>query len=298
MGFEDREYAREDEPGIWVGRDWSVVTWVIVINLAIYALQIMTSYKVAMGLQEITLDRVSDVLKLRSTLFTFELVTHPWQILQIVTYGFTHDPGNILHIAFNLFSFWMFGREIESRYGGPTFAKMYITAIIFSGLGWLLIDNLTQPDRLATLVGASGGVSAVIGLFVFLFPKRTLMIWGVIPVPVWAFGIVWIYLDIQGALGRDSGNVAFTAHLAGAAYGFLFFKTGWSLGSLWPSQKRLKRFRGPQLKVHDPDEVEENFSDQVDEILKKIQDQGQDSLTAKERKILEQASRRYQQKHR
>ena len=54
----------------------------------------------------------------------------------------------------------------------------------------------------------------------------------------------------------------------------------------------------PRLRVHDPDEYEEEVGQQVDEILRKIQEQGQDSLTAKERRILEQASRRYQQKHR
>ena len=293
MGFNDRDYARDGEGGFSFGRDWSVVTWVIVLNLGVYALQIMT-HNPMQGK-----DPVTDLLALRSTLFTFELVTHPWQILQVITCGFAHDPDNILHIAFNLFFFWMFGRELEARYGGPTFAKMYLTAIIVSSLGWLLIENVTHPGRMATIIGASGGVSAVIALFVFLFPKRTLMVWGIFPLPVWAFGLIWIYMDIQGALSREqSSNVAFTAHLAGAAYGFLFFKTGWTLGSLWPSGKKFKSFGGPKLKVHDPDEVEENFGEQVDEILKKIQDHGQDSLTAKERQILEQASRRYQQKHR
>jgi membrane associated rhomboid family serine protease len=293
MGFNDRDYAREGEGGFTFGRDWSVVTWVIVLNLGIYVLQILTN-KSPDGR-----DPFTDFLALRANLFTFELVTHPWQILEIVTYGFTHDPENILHIAFNLFFFWMFGREIEARYGGPTFAKMYLTAIIFAGLGWLLIENIMHFGSQATIIGASGGVSAVIALFVLLFPKRTVLFWGIFPLPIWAFGLVWIFMDIRGALTRDdASNVAFTAHLAGAAYGFLYFKTNWTLGSLWPSSAKFSRMRAPKLKVHDPDEVEENFSEQVDEILKKIQDHGQDSLTAKERKILEQASRRYQQKHR
>lgn len=297
MGFEDREYARESEGGFSFGRDWSVVTWVIVVNLAVYVLQIMTTYQVQVVGHTITLDRVSDFLKLRPNLFTFELVTHPWQILEIVGYGFCHAPDNILHIAFNMFSFWMFGRELEARYGGPIFAKMYLTAIVISGLGWLLIENILDSESLRPLIGASGGVSAIVALFVFLFPKRTLLVFGILPAPVWVLGIVWLFMDIQGAVAR-SGDVAFTAHLAGAVYGFVFFKTNWTLGSLWPSSGKFRRLNAPKLKVHDPDEVEENFAEQVDEILAKIQTHGQDSLTAKERKILEQASRRYQQKHR
>ena len=291
MGFDDRDYARDERGGLPFGRDWSVVTWVIVINLGVYVLQIMTFSR------ETGENPVTQFLALRSNLFTFELVTHPWQILQLVTYGFAHNPRDILHIVFNLFMFWMFGRELEARFGGATFAKMYLTAIIIAGLVWLLLENLLEPGKLASLIGASGGVSAVMGLFIFLFPKRTLLIWGVIPMPVWAFGLVWIFMDIQGALQR-SGNVAFTAHLAGAAYGFLFHKTRWTLGSLWPEASFPRPRRGPPLKVHDPDSQEEHFADQVDEILKKIQDHGQDSLTARERQILEQASRRYQQKHR
>jgi hypothetical protein len=50
--------------------------------------------------------------------------------------------------------------------------------------------------------------------------------------------------------------------------------------------------------VHDPDQYEETMSQKVDEILKKINEKGQDSLTARERRTLEEASRRYQQKHR
>jgi hypothetical protein len=91
--------------------------------------------------------------------------------------------------------------------------------------------------------------------------------------------------------------------LAGAAYGAFYFRTGLSLGRLAPeggSLPRLKmpRFRKPQLKVHDPEEYEDQLSEEVDRILAKIQAQGQDSLTAKERRALERASRRYQQKHR
>jgi hypothetical protein len=149
------------------------------------------------------------------------------------------------------------------------------------------------------LYGASGGVSTVIALFVLLYPKRTVLFWGLFPMPIWVFGLIWLFGDIQGAVNRPDGStVAFTAHLSGAAYGLLFFYTQWTLGSLWPSGFSLKRMRAPKLKVHDPEAAEESMTEQVDRILEKIQQQGQDSLTAKEKKILEQASRRYQQKHR
>jgi len=291
MGFDDRAYARDENSGQWFGRDWSVVTWIIVMNLGIYVLQILLRKND---------DPLTQFLALRADLFTFELLTHPWRIAELVTYGFAHDPDNILHIAFNMFFFWMFGRELEARYGGPNFVKIYFTGLVVAGLGWMLVDNLTYGVReKAMLYGASGGVSTVIALFVLLYPKRTVLFWGLFPMPIWVFGLIWLFGDIQGAVLR-TGNVAFTAHLAGAGYGLLFYYTSWTLGSLWPSGMNLtlKRMRGPKLKVHDPEEAEESMAEQVDRILEKIQTHGQESLTAKEREILEQASRRYQQKHR
>ena len=50
----------------------------------------------------------------------------------------------------------------------------------------------------------------------------------------------------------------------------------------------------PKLRVLDPDSSDESTEDQVDEILKKIQEHGRDSLTRKEARILEEASKRYQ----
>jgi hypothetical protein len=53
---------------------------------------------------------------------------------------------------------------------------------------------------------------------------------------------------------------------------------------------------GPKLRVHDPDEASRDLSDQVDAILAKISQQGEASLTRKERRTLEEASKRYQRR--
>ena len=56
--------------------------------------------------------------------------------------------------------------------------------------------------------------------------------------------------------------------------------------------------RRPKLKIHDPDAKEHELSEQVDRILKKISREGEASLSKKERRVMEQASKRYQKKHR
>ena len=285
MGIYDREYARNDQPGFRLGGDRMMVTNLVLLNVAIYVAQLLIDYR-------------SDAQPLTNFFsLKYNLPTHPWQIYELITYGFLHSPRDILHILGNMFFLWMFGRDVEMRYGRKAFLSFYLTAIVIAGLAWLVTAHMPGA-RGASLVGASGGVAAVILLYVVNFPRRTVLIWAILPVPTWLFGVIWVFGDVQGALAR-SGNVAYSAHLAGAAYAFLYFRTRWDLSKLIPSRFSLSSLKPkPRMRIHDPDEYEEEISEEVDDILRKIKDHGQDSLTAKERKILERASRRYQQKHR
>jgi len=148
--------------------------------------------------------------------------------------------------------------------------------------------------------GASGGISAVLILFALNFPHRTMLFMLFIPMPMWLGAMIIVGLDAFGAIHR-SGNVAFTAHLGGALFAFLYFQGRWQLARLLPSGDLLKRLKPkPKLRVHDPDpdSTDDSTEAQVDEILKKIQEQGRASLTRQERHILEEASQKYQKKRR
>ena len=82
-------------------------------------------------------------------------------------------------------------------------------------------------------------------------------------------------------------------------FGFLYFRGRWRLSDMVPMARSWPKFRLPRkhnLRVHDPGEVRQEEESEVDEILRKIQRQGQDSLTSKERRILERASKEYQRK--
>jgi hypothetical protein len=136
-------------------------------------------------------------------------------------------------------------------------------------------------------------------LFAFNFPYRTVLFMFFLPMPMWVAAVIFVVLDALGAMRvHDAGNVAFTAHLGGVLFAFLYYHFRWRLENWLPSMSSLKRLRpGPKLRVHDPDAEEDKSTDsRVDEILKKIQEQGQDSLTYGERRVLERASREYQKK--
>lgn len=243
----------------------------------------------------------------------------PWRVYGLITYSLLHSTESINHLLFNGIALFFFGRTINQRLGGREYLTFFFAAAAFAGLAWsvseVLADGLAQ--RTPVLLGASGGIAAIVVLFALWYPNVQVYIMGVLPIPAWLMAVLFIGQDVMGALGR-SGNVAYTAHLGGALFGYLYFRYGVRLSGYLPDWLGgggpafgpapggsagggfLAMFkRKPNLKVHreDDDSPAVNPGDErVDEILRKIQAQGQSSLTREEQRILERASRRYQQR--
>jgi membrane associated rhomboid family serine protease len=279
MGIYDRAYLHDDEERT---RSWgggrSLVVNLIIVNVVLW---------VADALFE---GQIRDHLSLQS-----DLVQKPWLCWQLLSYGFVHAP-EIGHILFNMFALWFFGTEIESVYGRAEFLRIYLVAIAFAGLAWVLMTMVNREQ--AVLMGASGGIMAIVILYVLHFPRRLIYIWGILPVPAWALGTLYVVVDMLGALNPGGSNVANVAHLGGVVFGFVYWRTGMNLGRFIPrrlSDLKLPSFR-PRLRVHDPGKEPPDLSQQVDSILEKISREGESSLTKQERRTLEEASRRYQRR--
>jgi hypothetical protein len=120
--------------------------------------------------------------------------------------------------------------------------------------------------------------------------------------PAWVIGVFYVGGDLIGFLGNKDSNVAFLVHLAGAAYAYLFFRTGFVIGGSLPEfgnpLKGLFKTK-PNLKVHrpQPERKQDRLAEKADAILQKLHEQGESSLTARERKILEDYSRSIKQKN-
>jgi hypothetical protein len=194
----------------------------------------------------------------------------------------------------NMYCLWLFGRDIEQRYGAKEFLRLYLTLIAVAGAVWALFAT-----GKGGLVGASGGVAGIIVLFVFNFPHRKFILFPIpFQVPAWVLGIIIVGMDVVGAAGYREANVAYIAHLAGAAAGFLYFRAGIRLTQFSPSFKFRSPFSSrPKLKVHNPKSRQAKLDRQADEILQKVHEHGADSITAAERKILDEYSRRMRQKY-
>jgi membrane associated rhomboid family serine protease len=279
MGIYDRDYYEPQPTGIQLGGPRRMVTNLVLLNVGIYFLD------------DVLGGTLVDRMKLSP-----DLIQHPWRAWELLTYGFAHAETP-MHVIGNMFFLWFFGREVETVYGKAEFLRLYLVMIVVSGLAWLGVQAATGAIS-GGLVGASGAVTGVMVVFVCHFPKRKIYIWAVLPVPAWVFVGFHLLNDLAGATrAGDFDNTAYEAHLAGAAFGFLYHQFHWNIGRMLPSLPTIKRFRrGPKLRVHDPGSREKKQEDQVDEILAKISREGEESLTKKERRVLEEASRRAQRR--
>lgn len=303
MGIYDRDYY-QDEPrhgGGW-GSPRSVVTKLIIINVAIFVVDMFTPIVRRMSIDGPTASRWLDsLLALHADLFT-----HPWQFYQLLTYGFAHAPMDsdqfIFHVGFNMYMLWLFGRDVESRYGWKEFLTVYLGLIVLSGLVWAVYQNLIGwQGETPRVIGASGAVVGIVVLFALNFPQRkfTLLFLPMMPIPAWVLGVVLVGMDLLGALRNTGSNVAYIAHLAGAGFATLYFFSGLRPSRWLPDNFSLQSLAPkPKLRVHDPDPDYRALDEQADAILEKLHTQGEGSLSDNERKILEDYSRRMRQKHR
>lgn len=303
MGIYDRDYERQERPwrpegeGVHLGVPQSTVGRIIVVTAVVYLLQLAAQ------------DFFREYIALWPNWFQ-----QPWRVFELLSYGFLHSPENFFHILFNMYGLWLFGSDLERRYGSREFLLLYLGAILAGGLaytlGGLLSGEALLPfghEEVRPVLGASGGTVAVTILFAILYPHRTILFMFFIPMPMWVLGLFIVGSDVMNAINVDNGSmVASTAHLGGAAFALLYYKLRWRLSDWTPqnfSMPSLKR--RPNLRVHrdeddepDADPAGRKLDEQLDRVLAKIKAHGQDSLTRQEKRILEQASRRAQRRQR
>lgn len=288
MGLYDREYGRYNDSMPQFGANVShKPAWLIIliINVAVFLINAIFFRDDPRDPDDTLMDWLA---------VNRETLTHPWMWWQWLTYGFAHDPSGIRHIAFNMFGLFIFGSTVEQRMGRAEFARFYLASIMVGGLIWSLRAQFFGGAGPGVL-GASGGVEAVVILFCLYFPQATILLMFVIPVKAWVVGLMYAGFNLYGAFTSNS-NTAFDVHLAGIAFAAIYYQQRWNLSFLTPDAltdwfSNLTKNRN-RLKLHDPDKKLAKENAEADRILQKIHEQGEASLTNAERKVLERYSRR------
>lgn len=137
---------------------------------------------------------------------------------RFITHGFIHADG--MHLFFNMFTLYFFGRAIETFYRQYFFDLGFVLFYLGGLIIAILPSYLANKDnnRWASL-GASGAVSAVLFAFVLFEPWNILLVFF-IPVPAIIFAVLYVAYSIW-ADSKGRGNVNHSAHLWGAAYGVI-----------------------------------------------------------------------------
>jgi len=279
------------------------VQWLLALNIGVYFLQLTLFGP----------DAVYSALALDPARF-------PASWWTVVTYMFVH--AWIAHLAFNMFTLWMFGPRLEHEWGTRTFVWFYL----FCGVGGA-ITHLVFAQHSA-VIGASGAISGVLVAYALRWPDEEVYLFGVIPMRSRWLILAMLAMNLIFALSPNS-RIDWTAHVGGMAFGWIFLKL-YSVGGInrvrgWVSAvpdesedmpRAVPRGRPPMrdhaagvdevvarsnaiiLRESKPlqhvprQESPKEYAARVNRVLDKISQQGIESLTRDERRLLEEMSRK------
>lgn len=149
---------------------------------------------------------------------------HPEYVWTWVTSVFSHgSPGHLFGNAIVLF---FFGPVLERKLGSRRFGALFIGAGIVAGLAQIASGFLIG-NPVAGVLGASGGIMALLAVLSVLNPDLKVYLYFVLPIPIWVLTIGYAALSVLGffsafsALGAG-GNVAHFAHLTGLVVGGVY----------------------------------------------------------------------------
>lgn len=305
MGIADRQYHQMPpnmprQPSRLDGAP--VVKWLMIINIAIFLIDVLWK---ASGELFGPLGAYGH--------FSVGTVFEHGQVWRFLTFQFLH--GSVGHLFFNMFALYMFGAFVEQWWGSRKFVVFYLASGCSGALFYSLLYSLglfgkdainlgggfALPAEYIPLVGASAGIYAcLIGVAVIAPNLQIRLLFPPIPMKMrtFALGILGIAVLVTFMNWSNAGGEA--GHLGGAILGFILMKYPRSLAWLdrWPT--RPSAGRGKSRRTFDAKVVKETKirprthihldDSEVDRILDKVNREGLQSLTEKERDVLRRAS--------
>ena len=232
-----------------------------------------------------------------------------FEFWRFISFQFLH--ANFTHLLFNMIGLYFFGSLVEQYLGGKRYLAFYLLCgmagaasyLLLNFTGWTVLQLtgkefpvLLMNDPGTPLVGASAGVFGVVIASAFLVPNARVLLFFVIPMRLstLAYGMVGIAL-FSVIFGRDNAGGE-AAHIGGALAGFWLIRHHQVLhgffdflGRYDPTSRSGAAYRAGKVRSAGGGTVADV---EIDRILSKIHENGLQSLTSKEKKILREASRR------
>ena len=178
-------------------------------------------------------------------------VLQHFEIWQLVTYLFLHDPRGVGHILFNMLTLWMFGTDLERDWGTRQFLKYYLICGIGAGVCDILA-NAAIGNLDTTTIGASGAIYGLLLAYGMLYPDRRVLMDFLFPIKAKYFVMIIGAIAFINSISGAGSRVSNVAHLGGMIFGYFYLRTRFlrlDVGNMvekyqeWKKQRAKKKFQ-------------------------------------------------------
>lgn len=303
MGIYDRDYYREPTRAWGGGFGIPGTLFLIGLTVGLYFFEALSTRQ----------QHISPLLQYGA--FEFDKIAQG-EVWRLFSTGFIPEH-NLFSVILSLILLYWAGKEIERHFGTRTFVAFYVLAA-WAGAFAKLGIGLAGIDTRVVSFGNSGALFAVLVLFACLNPRRTILVFFFLPMPIVLLVTILLGLAVLSMLG-DGTKIHAVGVIAGAGFGFAFFRVAPEILERWHRRLPRNRSRAPvrifnDLPTPEPDVepprpqaeeptrprsnrvVDEQLEAKLDQVLSKVAKQGRASLNSEELEILQRASEIYKKK--
>lgn len=217
-----------------------------------------------------------------------------WQPWRYLTFQFLHSVSNLIHLAFNMMGLYFLGMTLEQSWGTRRFLRFYLVCGAVAGASHVILSLFIPSYWDVPLLGASGGVYAIVVACAILFPHIRVIVF-LFPMSIRAAALLFLGVAIFGMRNEilaamegnaSAGGVSNIAHLGGAAAAVIGILVLPRLRGRMDNRRERSSQGAWQRKMNKQRQAQA----EIDRILDKIRLHGLDSMTRKERKTLRDAT--------
>lgn len=245
------------------------VRWLILINAALFIFQ----------------QFVPAWFEINFGLIPFDAWRH-LRFWQFFTYLFLH--GSFFHVLINMFTLWMFGKELEVAWGTKEFLKFYFLC----GVGAGIVNTLFEPYSTLPIIGASGAIYGLLVAYAMLYPDSVIYLYAIVPLRAKHFVVLIGLFEFLASFDGLHSGVARFAHLGGMGVGYFYLKF-YEFRSFLDRIFQVVTDFFVVKKASKPKNIKtkkEDLAKEVDRILEKVLLHGTESLTEAERETMRRYS--------
>ena len=211
-----------------------------------------------------------------------------FMIWQPITYLFLH--GGFIHLLFNMFVLWMFGKDLENQWGYIPFLKYYFAC----GIGAGIATSIFGWGSFTPVIGASGAIYGLLLAYGLTYPNRLVYLYGIFPIKVKFMVIGMGVIAFFASMTSTNSTVSHITHIAGMAVGLIYLQSKLNFKNLklWLIDRKIHSLN---VKISKRENSDHQLQKRVDKILEKLNTEGWDGLTEAEQKVLHTASKTYSQ---